>query len=156
MGCEKGKGGFLAALRSSMERRRVTNAKVTSLRQRKFQELTMLREQESLQRAKQILERRKNERNRLNAYMRSIGNPHTKHPDQFRKMRRHNTEGIYGRPPWSASLRSDFETLMKLKEKEIAVAALRTENHSQLPAKSILSEAKDTNHTNAGYQTRPS
>lgn len=88
--------------------------------------------------------------------MRSIGNPHTKHPDQFRKMRRHNTEGIYGRPPWSASLRSDFETLMKLKEKEIAVAALRTENHSQLPAKSILSEAKDTNHTNAGYQTRPS
>jgi hypothetical protein len=107
----------------------------------------MQREQENLQRAKAILERRKSERDRLNAYMHSVGNPHAKHPDHFKRMRRPNVEGMFGRPPWTASLRNDYETLIKLREKEIAVATLRIENQKQLPNQSMYSEAKGGNHT---------
>lgn len=108
----------------------------------------MQREQENLQRTKAILERRKSERDRLNAYMHSVGNPYAKHPDHFKGMRSPNTEGIFGRPPWTASLRNDYETLIKLREKEIAVATLRIANHKQLPNKSMHSEGKGANHTN--------
>jgi len=105
-------------------------------------------EQENLQRAKEILERRKSERDRLNAYMHSVADAHAKHSEHFRGMRRPHTEGMFGRPPWTASLRSDYETLIKLREKEIAVATLRIKNHKQLPNKSMNSEEKGTNHTN--------
>ena len=108
----------------------------------------MQKEQENLQRAKAILERRKSERDRLNAYIHSVGNPHAKNPDHFKRMRRPNMEGMFGRPPWTASLRNDYETLIKLREKEIAVATLRIQNHKQLPNKIIHSEAKGENHTN--------
>ncbi|KAG0554598.1 hypothetical protein KC19_12G103700 [Ceratodon purpureus] len=108
----------------------------------------MQREQENLQRAKAILERRKNERDRLNAYMHSVGNPHAKNPDHFKRMRRPNMEGMFGRPPWTDSLRNDYETLIKLREKEIAVATLRIENQKELPTKSMHSEVKGRNHTN--------
>lgn len=110
---------------------------------RKYQELTMQIEQENLQRAKEILERRKSERDRLNAYIHSVGDPQAKHSEHFRGMRRPNTEGMFGRPPWTASLRNDYETLIKLREKEIAVATLRLKNHKQLPNHILMdSEAR--------------
>lgn len=115
---------------------------------RKYQELTMQIEQENLQRAKEILERRKSERDRLNAYIHSVGDPQAKHSEHFRGMRRPNTEGMFGRPPWTASLRSDYETLIKLREKEIAVATLRLKNHKQLPNHITDSEARGTDDTN--------
>lgn len=115
------------------------------------QESTMQKEQEKLERAKEILERRKSQRDRLNACMHSFGNPNAKHPDHLGGIMRRpgNTDGMFGRPQWTASLQSDYESLIKLREKEIDVATLRIENQKQLPApcKSMQSE-EDTNHTN--------
>lgn len=97
----------------------------------------MHREQEKLQRAKKILERLKNERDRLVTCM------HAVHPDQSERMQKSNFEGRFGRLAWTDSLRSDCETLIKLREKEISVATFKLQKVKQLPDESIQSDDTD-------------
>uniref|UniRef100_A0A7I4CLV4 Uncharacterized protein n=3 Tax=Physcomitrium patens TaxID=3218 RepID=A0A7I4CLV4_PHYPA len=110
------------------------------------QEFTMQREKEKLEIAKKILERRKNERDQLIACMRAV------HPDHLERMQKPNLEGQFGRPAWIDSLRSDYETLIKLREKEIAVATLRLQKLEQLPNESMQLEGTDINHANEGEE----
>lgn len=106
----------------------------------------MQREKEKLEIAKKILERRKNERDQLIACMRAV------HPDHLERMQKPNLEGQFGRPAWIDSLRSDYETLIKLREKEIAVATLRLQKLEQLPNESMQLEGTDINHANEGEE----
>lgn len=100
---------------------------------RKYQDLTTQREQDETRQAKEILEYRKRDRARLNAYMHSVCPPPIRPADPFKALRKQNMGEIYKRPPWSASLRRDYDTLIALREKELAVANSGQKYRKQLP-----------------------
>lgn len=66
MGYEHLPDGFL---RSSVELRRIKNAKITAMRHRKWQEVRLQREQQEKKAAEEFLRRRRKERARLATYI---------------------------------------------------------------------------------------
>ena len=76
--------------------------------------------------------------------------PPAKPPDPFKTLQKSNMEEIYKKPPWTASPRKEYESLIKLREKSIAVANLRLECHQKQPHYDMYYERKEPDTQRGG------
>ncbi|BFI34230.1 hypothetical protein MPTK2_4g22110 [Marchantia polymorpha subsp. ruderalis] len=112
MGCEKFRDGGMGVggVRASMERRWLINAKTTVMRQRKWQEVRMQKEQEEMKKVAEILEKRKRERARLAAYIHM-------QPAKCAVNATKCTRKVTKRSNWNTCLMEDQELILRLREK---------------------------------------